>query len=87
MLAEILAVKVKTMAASFAIQVQSQSYGFRSISFTFTDPRVHMLLRPAVEGDERLLRLYETGLQVCGQHTAEPCLSRSQCPLHVALCS
>lgn len=44
--------------------VQSQQYAYRSICCTFTDDKVARLLRPVIEGDERLLRLYETGLQV-----------------------
>jgi hypothetical protein len=45
--------------------VQSQQYAYRSICCTFTDDNVAKMLRPVIEGDERLLRLYETGLQVC----------------------
>lgn len=47
------------------VQVQSQQYAYRSICCTFTDDNVAKTLRPTIEGDERLLRLYETGLQVC----------------------
>jgi hypothetical protein len=46
------------------MQVQSQQYAYRSICCTFTDDEVAKTLRPVIEGDERLLRLYETGLQV-----------------------
>jgi hypothetical protein len=46
------------------VQVQSQQYAYRSICCTFTDDDVAKTLRPTIEGDERLLRLYETGLQV-----------------------
>ncbi|EIE25633.1 hypothetical protein COCSUDRAFT_83640 [Coccomyxa subellipsoidea C-169] len=40
----------------------SHAYDYRSVAFQFTDSRMPTILRPAIQGDERLLKLYESGL-------------------------
>ncbi|CAL8460798.1 g329 [Coccomyxa elongata] len=42
--------------------MESHTYAYRSVAFQFTDARMPTILRPAIQGDERLLKLYESGL-------------------------
>ncbi|KAK9825452.1 hypothetical protein WJX81_002181 [Elliptochloris bilobata] len=47
---------------------EAACYRFRTLALSFDDPRVPGALRPLVQGDERLLKLYESGLPAWAVH-------------------
>ncbi|CAL5219001.1 g756 [Coccomyxa viridis] len=42
--------------------VPSRAYEYRTVSFNFSDPRVPQILQHPIQSNERLLKLYESGL-------------------------
>ncbi|KAL4427891.1 hypothetical protein ABPG75_001980 [Micractinium tetrahymenae] len=48
--------------AAHAFTVVSRVYKYRTVVLHWTDPRLPGMLRPIIQGNERLLRLHESGL-------------------------